>query len=104
MSVGTCDWNITAMRDRFDLFFQHLLRPIALPFAGGISSAVVLFVIGVVPAYPLRTQDAFGAVRAQAASVDQDGADGPPGPGIDGSGCVHGDVLQAVAARARLAL
>jgi len=50
---------MTLFRDRFDLFFQHLLRPLALPLAGGVSSAVFLFVTCVVPAYPLRTDDAF---------------------------------------------
>ncbi|MEQ1884492.1 MAG: hypothetical protein ABL967_05475 [Bryobacteraceae bacterium] len=50
---------LTTMWDRFDLFFQHLLRPFAVPFAGGVSSALVLFVTCVVPAFPLRTQDAF---------------------------------------------
>ncbi|MEQ1949028.1 MAG: hypothetical protein ABL995_17685 [Bryobacteraceae bacterium] len=50
---------LTTMWDRFDLVFQHLLRPFAVPFAGGVSTAVALFVTCVVPAYPLRTQDAF---------------------------------------------
>ena len=50
---------LTVAWDRFDLFFQHLLRPMALPLAGGFSSAVILFVVCVVPAYPLHTADAF---------------------------------------------
>lgn len=50
-------WNLVI--DRVDLFFHHLLRPIALPFAGGVSSAVFLFVTCVVPAYPLLTPDNF---------------------------------------------
>lgn len=86
----------TALRDRFDLFFQHLLRPIALPFAGGISSAVVLFVIGVVPAYPLRTQDAFAfdvptALTTQVAlksgaAFNADGEDVIVDVNVDGQG------------------
>ena len=41
-------------RDRFELFSDNFLRAIALPVAGGLASAVVLFSTCVVPAYPLR--------------------------------------------------
>ncbi len=41
-------------RDRFALFSDNFLRAIALPVAGGVASAVVLFSMCVVPAYPLR--------------------------------------------------
>jgi hypothetical protein len=41
-------------RDRFELFSDNFLRAIALPVAGGVASAVVLFSMCVVPAYPLR--------------------------------------------------
>jgi hypothetical protein len=41
-------------RDRFELFSDDFLRTIALPVAGGVASAVVLFSMCVVPAYPLR--------------------------------------------------
>ena len=41
-------------RDRLELFPDNFLRTIALPMAGGVASAVVLFSMCVVPAYPLR--------------------------------------------------
>jgi len=43
-----------ALADRFRLFADNLMRPLALPFAGGIFSAVVLFSMWVIPTYPLR--------------------------------------------------
>jgi hypothetical protein len=36
-----------------------MVRPLALPMAGGLFSAVVLFSMCVVPAYPLRVHDSF---------------------------------------------
>jgi hypothetical protein len=45
---------IGVWRDRFELFSDNFLRAIALPVAGGVASAVVLFSMCVVPAYPLR--------------------------------------------------
>lgn len=44
-------------RDRADLLYDDLIRSIALPFAGGVCSAVVLFSMFVVPSYPLLTHD-----------------------------------------------
>jgi hypothetical protein len=41
-------------RDRFELFSGNFWRSIALPAAGGVASAIVLFSMCVVPAYPLR--------------------------------------------------
>ena len=41
-------------RDRFELFSDNFLRSVALPAVGGLASAVVLFSMCVVPAYPLR--------------------------------------------------
>jgi hypothetical protein len=41
-------------RDRFELFSGDFWRSIALPAAGGVASAIVLFSMCVVPAYPLR--------------------------------------------------
>src|SRR5579863_8060305 len=41
-------------RDRFELFSENFLRAVALPVAGGVATAVVLFSMCVVPAYPLR--------------------------------------------------
>lgn len=40
--------------DRLRLSFDNLMRPIALPFAGGVFSAVILFSMWVVPSYPVR--------------------------------------------------
>jgi hypothetical protein len=40
--------------DRLRLYCDNLMRPLALPFAGGIFSAVVLFSMWVIPTYPLR--------------------------------------------------
>ena len=44
-------------RDRLRLFFTNLARPLALPFAGSIFSAVVLFSMCLLPMYPLRGDD-----------------------------------------------
>src|SRR5579864_3628110 len=41
-------------RTRFTL--KDMLRPLALPTAGGVFSAVVLFSMWVVPTYPLRAK------------------------------------------------
>ena len=41
-------------RNRYELFSENFLRAIALPVAGGVASAVILFSMCVVPAYPLR--------------------------------------------------
>ena len=45
--------------DRFRLSFDNLMRPLALPFAGGIFSAVILFSMWVVPSYPVRAAGSF---------------------------------------------
>ncbi|HML18806.1 MAG TPA: hypothetical protein VK419_17365 [Bryobacteraceae bacterium] len=47
------------MADRFQLFFDNLMRPLALPLAGGVFSTIVLFSMWLVPLYPLRGTDAF---------------------------------------------
>lgn len=44
-------------RDRLTLFFKNLMRPLALPFAGSILSAVALFALCLLPMYPLRGDD-----------------------------------------------
>ncbi|HTD44757.1 MAG TPA: hypothetical protein VK687_11270 [Bryobacteraceae bacterium] len=41
-------------RDRFEMFSENFWRAIFWPAAGGVASAVVLFSMCVVPAYPLR--------------------------------------------------
>jgi hypothetical protein len=44
--------------DRSQLFFENVVRSVALPFAGGVCSTLVLFSMFVVPAYPLLTRGA----------------------------------------------
>lgn len=59
-----------ALTDRVHLFFDNLMRPLALPFAGGVFSAVVLFSMWVIPTYPLRgssTADVPTTLYTQAA-------------------------------------
>ncbi len=48
-----------ALADRLRLFFNNLMRPLALPFAGGVFSAVALFSMCLVPMYPVRGSSAF---------------------------------------------
>jgi len=43
-----------AWLDRLRLFTDNLARPLALPFAGGVFSAVILFSMWLVPTYPMR--------------------------------------------------
>lgn len=45
-----------AWRDRTELFFDNVVRSIALPAAGGVCSTLVLFSMFVVPTYPLLTR------------------------------------------------
>jgi hypothetical protein len=44
-------------RDRLSLFATNLMRPLALPFAGGIFSTVALFSMCLVPMYPVHGDD-----------------------------------------------
>jgi hypothetical protein len=44
-----CAWCI-----RLQLFATNLMRPLALPFAGGVFSTVALFSMWVIPTYPIR--------------------------------------------------
>jgi hypothetical protein len=67
--------------DRVRLFVDNLMRPLALPFAGGIFSAVVLFSMWVIPTYPLRgsiTSDVPTVLSTQAA-IKQTGPVGATG-------------------------
>jgi hypothetical protein len=43
-----------AFRDRFRLFVDNLMRPLALPFAGGIFSTVLLFSMCMMPMYSVH--------------------------------------------------
>ena len=45
--------------DRVRLFADNLARPLALPFAGGVFSAVILFSMWLVPTYPMRAASGF---------------------------------------------
>src|SRR4051812_32590968 len=47
VSTGFEKW-----RDRLQLSLQNMMRPLAVPFAGGMFSAIALFSLWVVPAYP----------------------------------------------------
>jgi hypothetical protein len=47
---------VALWRERFELFFDNFWRAIFWPAAGGVASAVVLFSMCVVPAYPLRAR------------------------------------------------
>jgi hypothetical protein len=44
---------IDRWREQFHLFYGDMIRSLALPFAGGVFSAVALFSTCVVPTYPL---------------------------------------------------
>jgi hypothetical protein len=44
-------------RDRLNLFFKNLMRPLALPLAGGVFSTVALFSMCLIPMYPVRGDD-----------------------------------------------
>jgi hypothetical protein len=69
------------LSDRVRLFVDNLMRPLALPFAGGIFSAVVLFSMWVIPTYPLRgssTTDVPTSLFTQAA-IKQTGPVGATG-------------------------
>ena len=46
--------NVLSWRTRVSLFFDNVVRAFAVPAAGGVFSAVLLFVGFVVPAFPLR--------------------------------------------------
>jgi hypothetical protein len=69
------------LSDRARLFVDNLMRPLALPFAGGIFSAVALFSMWVIPTYPLRgsiTADVPTGLSTQAA-IQQTGPVGATG-------------------------
>src|SRR5438105_4363945 len=49
---------LSALHDRWELFTHNLMRPLALPIAGGVFSAVALFSM-LVPTYPVRAGSTF---------------------------------------------
>jgi len=44
-------------RERLELFSNNLVRPLALPLAGGLFSAVALLSVWLVPTYPVRADN-----------------------------------------------
>jgi hypothetical protein len=46
-------------RDRLHMFAHNLMRPLALPFAGGVCSTIVLFSMWLTPTYPVHAQGSF---------------------------------------------
>jgi hypothetical protein len=59
-----------AWLERTRLTLKDMLRPLALPATGGLFSAVVLFSIWVVPAYPLRAKIAVDIPTNLTTSVE----------------------------------
>ncbi|MBZ5636692.1 MAG: hypothetical protein LAO55_26500 [Acidobacteriia bacterium] len=56
--------------DRTRLTLQDMLRPVALPAAGGLFSAVVLFSMWVVPTYPMGAKNAIDIPTNLTTSVE----------------------------------
>jgi hypothetical protein len=56
----------SAFADRFHLFCENLMRPLALPFAGGVFSTVVLFSMWLGPAYTVRASSTLDVPTALA--------------------------------------
>jgi hypothetical protein len=50
---------LAAWLDRTRLALDNLMRPVALPAAGGVFSAFALFAMFVVPTYPLRARGTY---------------------------------------------
>jgi hypothetical protein len=63
-----------AWRGRFLLTVNNLMRPLAVPLAGGVFSAVVLFSMWVVPTYPVRADNRVDVPTALATGVTVKGA------------------------------
>jgi hypothetical protein len=47
-------WPSDAFSDRLTLLFDNLMRPLALPFAGGVFSTLILFAMWLGPTYTVR--------------------------------------------------
>jgi hypothetical protein len=63
LSRRTLAQTFSSWQDRARLFANNLMRPLALPFAGGLFSAAVLFSV-LVSTYPLRGNMAFDVPTA----------------------------------------
>lgn len=80
--------------ERFSLVFDNVMRPLALPFAGGVFSAVVLFGVCVVPTFPLLTNGGLDvstiltteATVKSTAAMDVSGGDVVVDVDVDGQG------------------
>jgi hypothetical protein len=70
--------------DRARLFATNLMRPLALPFAGGVFSTVVLFSMWMIPTYPVRGTGATDVPTALSteATVNQIGPIGSAGEDV----------------------
>jgi hypothetical protein len=55
--------------DRASLGMTNVMRPLALPFAGGVFSAVALFSMWLVPTYPMRATAGFEAPKPSTPSL-----------------------------------
>ena len=51
--LASANW-FSSWRDRAALFFDNVVKGFAVPAAGGVFAAILLFIMFVVPAYPLR--------------------------------------------------
>lgn len=72
-------------RDRARLFATNLMRPLALPFAGGVFSTVVLFSMWMIPTYPVRGSSTSSDVPTALfteATVDRIGPVGAAGEDV----------------------
>jgi hypothetical protein len=55
--------------DRISFDMTNVMRPLALPFAGGVFSAVALFSMLLVPTYPMRTTAGFEVPKPSTPSL-----------------------------------
>ena len=80
--------------DRTRQSFQEMLRPLALPAAGGVFSALVLFSMWLVPTYPLRAKVMADIPTSLTTEVDPsvDVTKGSSGVGLRDSVLVDVDV------------
>ena len=95
LTRGTFRAAWAALRDRAYLFVNNLMRPLALPLAGGVFSTVVLFSMWMVPTFPVRGEtgpdvptvlSTEAAVKGTAAIAVGDAADVVVDVTVDGDG------------------
>jgi hypothetical protein len=84
-------WRVTRqVHDRLQLTFDNVMRPLAVPVAGGIFAAVTLFGMWVVPAYPGLVDNAPRQTRADIPTPLTTVAKVKP---FSTQGTINGDVL-----------